>query len=209
MSKRKVSNPLALAVLGLLFERPMHPYQMSCTMRARRMEQCIKLNYGSLYSVIDRLHANGLIEAGQTARSGRRPERTVYSLTEAGGQEFRDWLAELLSTPVKEYTQFGAGLALLAGLPVERVVELFEQRSAALAGQLADIDDCLAGLTAEIPRVFLVEIDYVRALKQAELDWVRALLADIAESRLDGLQMWQSIHAAGQPVHPAALPTKH
>lgn len=32
-SKRAFSNPLALAILVLLYERPMHPYEMSATLR--------------------------------------------------------------------------------------------------------------------------------------------------------------------------------
>ena len=52
MTRRRVSNPLALAVLGCLSERPMHPYEISTTLRTRGKEQSIKLNYGSLYSVV-------------------------------------------------------------------------------------------------------------------------------------------------------------
>jgi len=29
--KTRLANPLALAVLALLFERPMHPYEMAVT----------------------------------------------------------------------------------------------------------------------------------------------------------------------------------
>ena len=49
------ANPLALAVLALLFERPMHPYEMAATLKQRHKEDSIKLRYGSLYTVIDLL----------------------------------------------------------------------------------------------------------------------------------------------------------
>ena len=77
--RRSITNPLALAVLACLHERPMHPYEMAATMRERGKEQSIKLNYGSLYTVVDSLAKNGLIEAVEARREGRRPERTVYS----------------------------------------------------------------------------------------------------------------------------------
>src|SRR5919199_2688937 len=99
MARRRVSNPLALAVLSCLAERPMHPYEISTTLRERGKEQSIKLNYGSLYAVVEALQRHGLIEARETAREGKRPERTVYAITQAGLDEFEDWLAELLSTP--------------------------------------------------------------------------------------------------------------
>src|ERR687885_1959834 len=117
MSRRRVSNPLALAVLGCLSERPMHPYEISTTLRSRGKEQSIKLNYGSLYSVVEALERHGLIAARETTREGRRPERTVYEITESGVEELEDWLAELLSTPVRDYTSLEAGLSLMPTLP--------------------------------------------------------------------------------------------
>ena len=99
MTRRRVSNPLALAILGCLTERPMHPYEISTTLRERGKEGSIKLNYGSLYAVVESLQKHHLIEAQETTREGRRPERTVYAITPAGVEEFEDWLAELLSTP--------------------------------------------------------------------------------------------------------------
>ena len=89
MSRRRVSNPLALAVLGCLSERPMHPYEISTTLRTRGKEQSIKLNYGSLYAVVESLQKHGLIRAQETTREGRRPERTVYAITEAGVERVR------------------------------------------------------------------------------------------------------------------------
>src|SRR5688500_7230899 len=112
MGKRKVANPLALAVLALLAYKPMHPYEMSSTLRERAKEQSIKLNYGSLYSVVDSLVWHKLIDVQETVREGRRPERTIYAITVPGRIELVDWLSELLSIPVKEYLQFEAALSL-------------------------------------------------------------------------------------------------
>src|SRR3954464_173376 len=100
MTRRRVSNPLALAVLGCLSERPMHPYEISTTLRTRGQEQSIKLNYGSLYAVVESLQKHGLIAARETTREGRRPERTVYEITDAGLEEFEDWLGGAALPPV-------------------------------------------------------------------------------------------------------------
>ena len=78
MTIARPNNLLALAVLALLFERPMHPYEMAGTLKKRRKEDSIKLRYGSLYTVIEQLVARELIAPEETSRDGRRPERTVY-----------------------------------------------------------------------------------------------------------------------------------
>src|SRR3954465_9317612 len=105
---RRRANPLALAVLSCLNERPMHPYEISTTLRTRGKEQSIKLNYGSLYAVVESLAKHGMIRPRETVREGRRPERTVYEITESGAAGPDDWLAELLSTPTRELTSLAA-----------------------------------------------------------------------------------------------------
>src|SRR5262249_39753389 len=59
MARSHPSNPLALAVLALLFERPMHPYEMGVILKQRHKEDSIKLRYGSLYTVIELLLTRG------------------------------------------------------------------------------------------------------------------------------------------------------
>src|ERR687886_2911805 len=140
MTRRRVSNPLALAVLSCLNERPMHPYEISTTLRSRGKEQSIKLNYGSLYAVVEALQKHGLITPRETPRAGRRPERTVYEITEAGVTEFEDWLAELLSTPVRDFTSLEAGLSLMAGLPPDEVARLLDERALKLRTELRAMD---------------------------------------------------------------------
>ena len=119
MAPRNRTNPLALALLICLYERPMHPYEAATTMRQRGKHYSVRLNYGSLYAVVDSLERRGLIEAVETQREGRLPERTVYRLTHAGQVEAEEWLSELVSTPIKEYPAFEAALSFLPALPPE------------------------------------------------------------------------------------------
>src|SRR3954452_14922975 len=158
MSRRRVSNPLALAVLSCLSEKPMHPYEISTTLRTRGKEKSIKLNYGSLYAVVESLQKHGLITARETTRDGRRPERTVYEITGAGVEEFEDWLAELLSTPVRDFTSLEAGLSLMPGLPPDEVARLLEERAGRLRTELRSLDAMFAETAAiGLPELFLVE----------------------------------------------------
>src|SRR5437763_17112419 len=118
------SNPLALAVLICLGERPMHPYEAAALLRERHKHTSVRLNYGSLYAVVGSLERRGLIKPLKTVRSGRPPARTIYGLTELGREELRDWLAQLVGTPMRDYTSFEAGLSFLPALPPDDAVAL-------------------------------------------------------------------------------------
>src|SRR5881396_2004673 len=96
---RKVGNLLALAVLSYLTQRPMHPYELSRTLRDNGDARSIRFNHGSLYMVVQQLARAGLIVEVETTRQGQRPERTVYALTDAGRQELGDWMRELVAEP--------------------------------------------------------------------------------------------------------------
>jgi DNA-binding PadR family transcriptional regulator len=204
VSRRRVSNPLALAVLGCLSERPMHPYEISTTLRTRGKEQSIKLNYGSLYAVVESLQKHGLITAQETTREGKRPERTVYAITEAGVEEFEDWLAELLSTPVRDFTSLEAGLSLMPGLPPDEVARLLTERAERLRIELRSLDAMFAE-TAELglPELFLIESRYRRHMLTAELEFVATLAHDIRTSAFEGTKAWRRMHelrADGVPL---------
>jgi DNA-binding PadR family transcriptional regulator len=195
MTRRKISNPLALAVLACLAERPMHPYEMANTMRFRHKEESIRLNYGSLYTIVNSLQRSGFIEPQEVEREGRRPERTVYRITDAGHAEFVDWLSELLSTPVKEYPQFEAALSLLGGIPPDDAVMLLNQRCVKLEVEITRMRS-VSGLMASqgLPRLFIVETEYRLAMLEAELKWTRLLSNDIASGEIGFVKEWAAMH---------------
>jgi DNA-binding PadR family transcriptional regulator len=190
---RRSTNPLALAVLTLLDERPMHPYEMSTTMRERRKGESIRLNYGSLYAVVETMRRNGLIEALETSREGRRPERTVYAVTPAGRAELVDWLSELVSTPKKEFTQFEAALSLLGALPPGEALRLLELRLQTLQVNLQSRRTVRASF-ASFPEIFMIEDDFELALLDAEAGFLRRLVARMRSGELGGLDAWRRLH---------------
>jgi DNA-binding PadR family transcriptional regulator len=199
------SNPLSLAVLALLFERPMHPYEISQTLRERQKHDSIKLNYGSLYAVVDALAERGYIEAGETQRSGRRPERTVYAITDTGRGELRDWMRELVRAPAKEFTRFEAALALAPVLPPEELIELLRERLDRLG---RDIDQARSihdeALKLGVDPLFLVEDEYRDALRTAERAWVTDFVRRLENRELEIMDAWQAWHRGGP--HPAEAP---
>jgi len=206
MPGRNRANPLALAVLICLLERPMHPYEVATTLRQRNKHESVRLNYGSLYAVVDSLDRRGLIAPQKTARAVRLPERTVYTLTDTGQVELYDWLTELVSTPVNEYPSFEAALSFLPALPPDDAVQLLQERAARL-----EVDLAQAYATREVvgkqgvPRLFWIEAEFRNLQREAELSYVRKLAREISSGALDGVEWWRDVHARGD--EPAWLPT--
>ena len=200
MGERPVGNLLGLAVLSYLSQRPMHPYELSRTMRDHGDARSIKFRHGSLYSVVRQLTKAGFIVEQETVREGQRPERTVYALTDDGRAELRDWMRELVAEPGHEYPRFVAALALIAALHPNEVVELLTERQRRLIAQRAEIrkliDDTVA---AGSHPLFLVEEEYRLALLEADQAFVARFIEQIDN---DWGAMWAAFHRPGEAGQP-------
>lgn len=202
MGRQGRSNPLALAVLICLHERPMHPYEVAATLRQRHKHESVRLNYGSLYSVVESLARRRLVEPEGTGRAGRLPERTVYRLTPAGQEEMHAWLTEILSVPAKEYPAFEAALSFLPALPPDAAVSLLDERAARLELAAEQWRDTREHLEHHgLPRVLWVEGEFAETLRQAELEYVHRLARDIRSGTLEGEEWWRRLHDGRAPHH--------
>ncbi len=192
------SNPLALAVLVSLYEKPMHPYEVAQTLRSRAKQESVRLNYGSLYAVVESLEKKGFIKATGTVRQGKRPERTVYEITDDGTVEMTDWMTELLSVPSKEYPAFMAGLSFIAALPPDEALDALRARRDALKVKLAGMRGAMkAASDAGLPRLFELETEYEEQQLRAELKFVGGLVDEMTSGSLEGMEMWRVFHTEG------------
>lgn len=184
-SARQSHNVIALTVLALLAEQPCHPYEMQRLMRERHKDFAIGKTR-SFYDAVNRLVRSRLVEPAETSRDGHYPERTVYKITEAGRAELASWLDELLSTPVTEYPLFNVAVSLIGALPPAAALQALQHRIVALQSSVATLAAVQSQLQVELhlPRLVLLEVEHIRTLLQAELEWVRSVVEDIQTGRL-------------------------
>ncbi|MFJ7247206.1 PadR family transcriptional regulator [Kitasatospora sp. NPDC098652] len=188
--RRKVSNPLALAVLAELMAEPMHPYEMGRRLKEHAKDRNIKYNRSSLYMVVEQLRKAGFVAEQETVRDTQRPERTVYALTEEGRAELFDWMRELVAEPRHEYPAFGVSLSLLMVLPPAESVELLGRRLTALTAEAAGIREALRKATEEgVGWLFLIEEEYRVGGLETEIAFVERLIAQLREP--DFVRTWQ------------------
>ncbi len=197
--RRKLTNPLGLAVLAMLMGGPMHPYQIARLLKHRGKDDSIKIQYGSLYTVVQNLERQGFVEAEGTVRAGHRPERTVYRLTDDGRRELEDRIRELISEPVKEYPIFTSALSLVAVIHPDELAGLLAERLQVLEIEIAATTGVVDHAVAHrLPRLFLLETEHGLAMKRAEAEWVRGLMRELADGTFPDLKFWRAWHETGE-----------
>ena len=175
-----------LMVLVLLAEAPMHPYEMQRLMQWRGKDQVVRVQRGSLYPAVERLVKAGLVTPMETERAGKRPERTVYQLTEQGRDTAESWLATMVRTVRNEFPEFPAALSFIALMPVEDARAQLTARLLGLGREIAALRSISRDLRDkyQLPRLFAIEDEYRLAMFEAEHAWVGALLDDLASGEL-------------------------
>lgn len=183
-------SPVALAVLAMLMEEPLHPYRMQRLIKERGKDEVINITQrASLYQTIHRLEREALIAQQKTVRDDKRPERTVYEITEKGRDVALAWIREMLSTLTREYPEFPAAISFLALLTPNDVLGLLEHRAKAIESELRRIDGLLLEAQA-VPRLFLLEMEYLRALHATELSWINGVVGDLRAGRITWTDEW-------------------
>ncbi|MDI2125633.1 PadR family transcriptional regulator [Yinghuangia seranimata] len=185
MPRRALDNPLVPAVLGLLLEQPAHPYQMLSDLRKRSDNHAAATTRGTLYNTVAALTEAGWIAEQGQQRSGNRPERTVYALTEAGHAELVRRLDAEIRNPEREFSRFLGAVSHLGALGPDGAVDALTERTRRLADRTqADERRLAEALAQDVPRLFVIEAEYAIALARAELAWIDAVVADIRSGAL-------------------------
>lgn len=184
-------TPPGMAILSLLLREPMHPYEMRHRIRIQEIDRVMKVTHGTLYSTVDRLAAAGLVQPTSTGRDGRRPERTVYEVTDLGRDMFYDALRDGLMRAAPDYPSLAMSLAFVSLLNPAEVVVLLERRLVEAESKLSGMTTALeASLKSQahrdyhVARIHLIEVEYLIALQRAEVDWLRATIDDIYTDHL-------------------------
>ena len=198
--KKAQGSALGLIVLWQLYEGPKHVYGIQKQLEQQGKDRVVNVRArASLYQALERLQRLGLVEVKETMRRAGYPDRVVYAITDDGRETAREWLREMLRTTSGEYPDFIAAVSILFGLAPDDARAQLEQRAESVAAELAETEAQLLG-NPGLPRLFLLEEEYRRAVLEAELGWLRAVIADLREGRLTWSEEWlREIAFAFQP----------
>ncbi|HZD59122.1 MAG TPA: PadR family transcriptional regulator [Anaerolineae bacterium] len=118
-------------LLGLLARRPQHGYELK-----NSFDEIAggfwDVNFGQIYSTIDRLVKDGLIVG--TVEGGESAERRIYKITPKGIKEFKDWLDKPSAKVRPLRDEVFVKLAFMYPFDKEAILQLLaEQRQLYLA----------------------------------------------------------------------------
>lgn len=179
-------SPLAVSALALLAEREMHPYEMYQLMLTRREDRVVKVSAGSLYRAVERLERDGHIEEAGVEREGNRPERTVYAITAAGRGALGASIKRMLRSYVNEFPEFPVAIGEAHNLPADEVAALLDERRESIAEWIAFLDSADAAVAAKgVPRQYVLNLDYTRAVLTAEDAWLAATVGELRSGALE------------------------
>lgn len=176
---------VGLTVLAMLSVRAAHPYELHRFIIDTHKDYVTGLPR-SLYHAVERLAKDDLIVPAKTDREGRRPERTVFEITDEGRQELATRLRRMLEEPDSDRRSMVAAISLVGVLPVREAQRALRTRTAAIEGLISGIDAHRRAMTDNgLPELLMLELECEQALYAAELDWVRSVLDRLDSGRLD------------------------
>jgi DNA-binding PadR family transcriptional regulator len=122
------------AMLGILAEKDLHGYEIKSSFD-EKVGDFWSLNYGQIYTTLDRLEKDDLVTHDRQAQD-KRPDRKIYSITRKGKKELEEWL----STPVNRVRalrdEFFIKLVFMDKNDPAPVIDLIEKQKALYLKQM-------------------------------------------------------------------------
>lgn len=168
---RGPNKTLHMLVLGFLDREPSHPYGMLAAMRSIRADQWTNLNASAVYYTFDRLDSDGMLRATETRREGRRPEHTVYQITDQGRDYLSQLLRERLVSLIPMHPPIYPALLYSDRLEASTLDDAMSERVEMLSGIIEMLEQTLAGYAGDFGEPLRQLLRHAIRLNHAEIAW--------------------------------------
>jgi DNA-binding PadR family transcriptional regulator len=165
-----LANRLVLPLLGLLVERPAHPYELATRLNDRY--RFLSTQRSSVTTLAKSLAEAGLIRPQRSKRVGNRPARKAYELTDAGMKEFRARVTAHIEEAPAASARFTLALAYIGILSRTKASAALRRRVVSRRAEL----DAIPTLHPGGIEVHMIEMAYWKAVLEAEIQWLRTFI---------------------------------
>jgi len=178
---------MKMAILGLLLERNMHPYEIMLVLKERAMDRVIKLQMGSLYYAVDKMALDGHIESVEVISSPDRPDKTIYRITDKGRALFEQLVLQLIKKNEDIHHPLYLALALSRHVDPGKVEKLLAERIREAEHQVNFAYQLYEEHIPIVPRSVLHLMYGKYEHSVTELKWLNRLYQDILERKLNDI----------------------
>ena len=169
-----------LIVLGMLKRESLSAYDIQKLVEYRNISKWVKISTPSIYKKVIQLEEKGLITS-RTEKEGKMPEKAVYSLTDAGNEEFEKLMLEISCKPINIFLDFNAVIVNLESMEKghqRECLDNIESNINVLKSYLEENID-LKENVPDIPATGMAVLHQQFRLVQAIEEWIRALKEEL------------------------------
>lgn len=176
-----------LLILGVLqYKSPAHGYEIRRELETWNAEKWAHIAYGSIYFALNKMAEEGLVEAVSTDQVGKRPVRTLYTVTDVGNTEFQRLLREYWWERKPVIDPFQVAITFMNHMPPDELLAALRVR----AGILHAVLDGFTGghwtdvTTMGAPRHIAENYHLAQAHMEVELHWIEGAIGKVERGEL-------------------------
>jgi len=176
-----------LLILGILQKKqPLHGYAIRRELELWNTEKWANIAYGSIYSALNKMAEEELIEAVNPDQTEKRSPRTEYIITESGKQEFERLLRDYWWAWKPVIDPFQVALTFMDCLPREELLAALRYRAEGLRSFLAaySVSEIWKVSYPNTPRHIAENLRLVTAHSEAELRWLEEVIGKVERGEL-------------------------
>lgn len=165
--------------MGLIYEKPINAYEIIKLLHSMNVKWWYNIADSTVYSTLKVLEKKDYI-SGRTEKVGNMPDRTVYSLTCRGEDEFRDTLRKSVLQFHYDTNIFSIAAFFLGVFTPDEQRALLQERLVLLQKYREGIEKQIPLLEENgIPAVHMANIGRMTDLVNAEIAGARRLLESV------------------------------
>ena len=167
-----------LLILGLVrWMQPVHGYDVRRELESWQVDEWANVAPGSIYNALKTLTKEKFLKVAGTDQVGGRPERTQYSLTADGEQEYQALLRATWWRVLPPIDDLMPALCFMPSLKQEELVAALQHRIAALEGVIKHLEFSRQEVKPPDTPEHVKELyDRMRMHLAAEIPWARTLI---------------------------------
>jgi DNA-binding PadR family transcriptional regulator len=171
-----------LVVLGLLREHPRYGYEIKMIID-HVMSHVIDVSSGSLYYGLKKLEERNLVEESAIEKVGRRPERSVYSITEEGNAYLEDELPRVIFPQSRPFFPLDLALYFFQFIPDKQQARRLKMRLEYLRLSLGYLEEIESRFRQVAPQSHVYIVRHLMNYVKMEQEFIHQLLTELANSK--------------------------